>query len=314
MNKSFDFLAAVARNYYMDSMSQSEIAKKYNLSRPTIANILKECREKGIVEIRINDNSPFSSPVSQRLMGLYKLNTICVVPNETDYPLTLYQTCLHAARFISTLLVDRIRIGISWGTALYHTIRQVPKSDIVDGEVVPLMGGLGASALFYDGSELARILADKLNGRSFPFLSPLLVKTVQLKQLLLSEPGIRETVEKTKNLDLALIGLSSDQPEDSSTVHAGFLSSSQARQIYNEGSCGHLCGYHYDKQGKFMDIPINQRVVGIDTSSFLQIPRRIAVACGRQKSKAILAALRGELITDLFTDELTALQMLSICE
>ncbi|MDR1411288.1 MAG: winged helix-turn-helix transcriptional regulator, partial [Spirochaetaceae bacterium] len=214
MNKSFDFMAAVARNYYVDSMSQSEIAKKYNLSRPTIANVLKECREKGIVEIRINDSSPFSSPAGQRLMGLYKARTICVVPNETDYPLTLYQTCLQAARFLSTMFVDRIRIGISWGMALYHTIRQLPKSGIVDGEVVPLMGGLGASALFYDGSELARILADKLNGRSFPFLSPLLVKTIELKQQLLSEPGIRETVEKTKNLDIALVGISSDQPED----------------------------------------------------------------------------------------------------
>jgi DNA-binding transcriptional regulator LsrR (DeoR family) len=314
MNKSFDFLAAVARNYYVDSMSQSEIAKKYNLSRPTIANILKECREKGIVEIRINDTSPFSSPTGRRLMGLYKLHTICVVPNETDYSLTLYQTCLQAARFLSTLLVDRIRIGISWGTALYHTIRQLSKSGIVDGEVVPLMGGLGAPALYYDGSELARILADKLSGRSFSFLSPLLVKTTELKRLLLSEPGICETVEKTKNLDLALVGLSSDQPEDSALVRAGFLSPSEARQIYKEGSCGHLCGYHYDIQGKFMDIPINRRVVGIDTTSFLQIPRRIAIACGRQKSRAILAALRGGLITDLFTDELTALQMLSICE
>ncbi|MDR1129018.1 MAG: hypothetical protein LBL20_06875 [Treponema sp.] len=313
MNKSFDFLAAVARNYYIDSMSQSEIAKKYSLSRPTIANVLKECREKGIVEIRINDSSPFSSPVGQRLMGLYKVRTICVVPNETDYSLTLYQTSLQAARFLSTLLADRIRIGISWGTALYHTIRQLPRSGIVDGEVVPLMGGLGASALYYDGSELARILADKLNGRSFPFLSPLLVKTTELKQQLLSEPGLRETVEKTKNLDMALVGLSSDQPEDSALVRAGFLSSSQARQIYNEGSCGHLCGYHYDMQGKFMDIPINKRVVGIETAGFLQIPRRIAIACGRQKSTAILAALRGGLITDLFTDELTALQMLSLC-
>jgi DNA-binding transcriptional regulator LsrR (DeoR family) len=161
---------------------------------------------------------------------------------------------------------------------------------------------------------LARILADKINGRYFPLLSPLLVKTAELKRLLLSEPGIRETVERTKNLDLALVGLSSDQPEDSAIVRAGFLSSSQARQIYDKGSCGHLCGYHYDTEGKFMNIPINQRVVGIDIASFLRIPRRIGIACGRQKSKAILAALKGDLITDLFTDELTALQILSSCE
>jgi DNA-binding transcriptional regulator LsrR (DeoR family) len=60
-----------------------------------------------------------------------------------------------------------------------------------------------------------------------------------------------------------------------------------------------------------MDIPINQRVVGISTSDFINIERRIGIACGRQKAKAIHAALKGKLITDLFTDELTALQIIS---
>jgi DNA-binding transcriptional regulator LsrR (DeoR family) len=311
MNKSSEFLLEVAKHYYLDSMSQSEIANLYKISRPTVAGILKECREKGIVEIRINDNSLFSSETSCRLVERYGLNTACVVPNETDYPLTLYKTCLEAAGFLSSMLENNMRIGISWGTALYHTIRQLPKIALVDCNVVQLMGGLGASALFYDGSELARILAEKINGRPYPFLSPLLVKTAELKQALLSEPGIRETVEKTEMIDIALVGLSSDQPEDSALVRAGFLSSEEARRIFDAGSCGHLCGYHYDASGQFMDIPINRRVVGIDTSLFMKISRRIGIACGRQKALAIHAALKGKLISDLFTDELTALQILS---
>jgi DNA-binding transcriptional regulator LsrR (DeoR family) len=311
VTKSFEFLVEVARHYYLDSMSQSEIAAFYNLSRPTVANILKECREKGVVEIRINDSSPFSSEPGKKLSERFGLATVCVVPNEADYSLTLYKTCQEAAGFIASLFGDRMKIGISWGMALYHTIRQLPKKGLVDCEVAQLMGGLGALALFYDGSELARILAEKLNGRSYPFLSPLLVKTPELRQALLSEPGIRETVEKTRTLDIALVGLSSDQPEDSALVRAGFLSAEEARDIYEKGSCGHLCGYHYDSDGRFMDIPVNKRVVGIDIDSFLNIKRRIGIACGRQKSRAIYAALKGNLITDLFTDELTALQIIS---
>jgi DNA-binding transcriptional regulator LsrR (DeoR family) len=301
----------VAKHYYVDSLSQAEIADLYGISRPTVANILKECREKGIVEIRINDVSHFSSEPGKRLTDRFDLRTACIVPNEADEYLTLYKTCFEAAGFLASLLADRTRIGISWGVALYHTIRQLPKTAFVDCEVVQLMGGLGASALFYDGSELARILADKLNGRFFPFLSPVIVKTRELRQALIAEQGIRETMEKMDALDLALVGLSPDQPEDSTLVKAGFLSADEAKTVYEEGSCGHLCGYHYDNEGKFMDIPINKRVVGIDTSSFLAVKRRIGVACGRRKSKAIHAAIKGGLITDLFTDELTALQILS---
>jgi DNA-binding transcriptional regulator LsrR (DeoR family) len=311
MNKSFEFLVEVAKHYYLDSMSQSEIAGMYKISRPTVANMLKECREKGIVEIRINGTSPYTSETGRLLTDTYGLQTVCVVSNETDYPLTLYKTCLEAALFLSSVLCDRIRIGISWGTTLYHTIRQLPKASFEDCEVVQLMGGLGASALFYDGAELARILAERLDARFYPVLSPVLVKTRELRDALLNEPGIREALEKAQELDLALVGLSSDQPGDSTLVKAGFLSVPEAKGIYDAGSCGHLCGYHYDARGKFMDIPINNRVVGIGPEDFLNIKRRIGIACGKQKARAIHAALTGGLVTDLFTDELTALQIIS---
>jgi len=311
VNKSFDFLVSIAKNYYFDSLSQSEIAKKYNISRPTVAGILKECKEKGIVEIRINDSSPFSTPISVKFKTLYGLETACIIPNETDYSLTLNKICFQAAVFFSSLLRDSIHVGISWGTTLYHMVRQLPHLAVNDGEVVQLMGGLGASALFYDGFELTRTLSEKMNSRCYTFLSPLLVNSEELKEKLLFEPGIRETYEKTSTVDIALVGLSSDKPEDSALVRAGFLSLNEAQQIFEDGSCGHLCGYHYDSHGRFMDITINRRVVGINPEHFLRIKRRIGIACGEKKTKAIRAALKGRLITDLFTDEITALKILT---
>ena len=311
MNKSFELLVDLAKHYYIDSMSQSEIADLYKISRPTVANMLKECREKGIVEIRINDRSPFSSETGQLLMNKYGLETVCVVTQEDDYALTLYKACLEAAGFLSSVLKSRMKVGISWGTALYHIIRQLPQLGLEDCEVVQLMGGLGAAALYYDGTELARILSDKICARFFPVLSPLLVQSQKTRDALLREPGIHEALDKAKTLDLALVGLSSELPEDSALVRAGFLLPEEARQIYKDGSCGHLCGYHYDAEGRFMDSPVNNRVVGINPLDFLKIPRRIGVACGKQKARAIYAALKGGLLTALFTDELTALQIIS---
>ena len=139
MVKSFDLMVELAKRYYMESMSQSEIAALYNISRPTVANMLKECREKGIVEIRINDRSPFSTETGLILKNKFNLQTVCIVNHETDYPLTLYKICLETAGFLSSLLTNGMKIGISWGTALYHTIRQLPKLGLMDCEVVQLM-------------------------------------------------------------------------------------------------------------------------------------------------------------------------------
>ena len=311
MGKSFNLMVELAKNYYLDAMSQSEIAERYKISRPTVANILKKCRETGIVEIRINDKSPFNSETGQFLADKFALKTVCVVPQEPDYSLTLYKTCLELAGFLVSLFSDRMKIGISWGTSLYHTIRQIPKIGLEDCEVVQLTGGLGAAALYYDGAELARILADKIDAKCYPVLSPLLVQSQELRNALLQEPRIRDTLKKTESIDIALVGLSSDLPEDSTLVKAGFMSLKEAKQVYDEGSCGHLCGYHYNEEGSFMDSPINNRVIAISPEGFLQIKRRIGVACGKQKARAIHAALKGNCITDLFTDELTALKIIS---
>ncbi|MDR2662096.1 MAG: hypothetical protein LBC31_03765 [Treponema sp.] len=306
MNKTFDFLLSIAKSYYIDEMSKSEIAEVYKISRPTVASILKECKEKGIVEIRLNDNSPFSSPLSRQLMEQYGLQSASVIPNEKNDALTLTKTCYHASLFFASLLRDHLHIGVSWSNAVYHMILELAQSPINDGEVVQLIGGLGGSAVFPDGSELTRILASKLRARYFSLLAPLIVQSEDLRKSLLSERRIRETYERTKHLDIALVGISSDDPKESGLVRAGLVSSEEAFEIYSTGSCCDLCGYHYDENGCYMDIGANRRIIGIDPKDFLAIPRRIGIACGRPKAKAIRAALRGKLITDIFTDEMTA--------
>lgn len=312
--RSRDLLVEIARNYYIDEMSQADIARKHRISRPTVSNILKECRETGIVEIRIQDGSLFSGALGERIRDIFNLNQVLVVPGDADYPLTLTRTSSRAADFFASLLHDKIRVGISWGTALYQMIQHLSRSSIVDSQVVQLMGGLGVSETSYDGSELARALAGKLNGRYYPFLAPLIVQTPELKDMLLSEPGIRENLEKALDLDLALVGLSSNRPEDSALVRAGLISAREAQELTDQGAWGNICGHHYDAEGRFMDIPINHRIVGVDFFTFQNIPRRIGIACGRQKARALFAALRGGLITDLVTDETAALQILSLWE
>jgi DNA-binding transcriptional regulator LsrR (DeoR family) len=228
MYRSFDFLFAVAKSYYLDGLSKSEIALRYNISRPTVASILKECKERGIVEIRLNDHAPFVSPLSRELVEKYGLQSAFVIPNEKDENLTLIKTCRQAALNLVSFLRDRRRIGISWGNALYHMIQQLSQSPINDGEVIQLMGGLGGSAILPDGSELARLLAAKLEARCFTFLAPLFVRSETLKKSLLSEKSIKETYERTKYLDIALMGISSADPRESGLVRAGFISPEEA--------------------------------------------------------------------------------------
>ncbi len=303
MQRSKDFLVLIARRYYVDEKSQQEIADEFGLSRPTVSNILKRCRETGIVEIRIQDGSPRTTALGDDLRKQYGLKEVIVIPANTDDTSLLSRIGNEAASYTHSILRDGLQIGIAWGTTLYQMVHQMHDEQIDNACVVQLMGGFGALNPQYDGSELARDLSKKLHATYFPIQCPVLVKDTIVKELLLKEPGIRETLLRTVSLDVAFVGLSSNDPDKSSLVRSGFLSYEEAEEIQAAGAVGHLCGYSYDKDGNLMDISVNHRIIGIEFKDFLRIPDRVGVACGVNKAEAVRAALKGGLLTTLITDE-----------
>lgn len=75
------------------------------------------------------------------------------------------------------------------------------------------------------------------------------------------------------------------------------------------GAVGEIAGWAYDAQGVLLQKGTNNRVASVP----LEQPAHrlmIGVAGGEKKAEAILAALRGKLITGLITDEAAAQEIL----
>ena len=62
---------------------------------------------------------------------------------------------------------------------------------------------------------------------------------------------------------------------------------------------------HFDIEGH-TDFDMNRRVVALSLADLKHIPHDIAVACGVQKRRSILGALRGNYINVLATDSAAA--------
>ena len=304
-----DFLVSIARRYYIDEKSQQQIAQEFGLSRPTVSNLLRKCRETGVVQIRIQDGSPYATAVGDDLVRRFGLEHAIIVPATDDASL-MRSVGAVAADYTVGLLKDSIKVGIAWGTSLYHMVHQLPSERYKDASVVQLMGGFGVADPQYDGADLAREFSKRIHGRYYPLQCPVLVKNIMLKELLIKEPAIQEALQQAKSLDIAFVGICSNNPEQSAMVRAGFLSPKEAKEIQGAGTVGHLCGYSFDAQGKWMDISSNHRVIGIDFHDFLAIPHRVGIAYGLQKVEAIRAALIGGHLTTLITDEITAKHVL----
>ena len=311
MQRSRDFLVEIARRYYIDACSQQEIAKEYKLSRPTVSNILKQCREEGIVEIRIREGSAFSRGLGDRLRNRFGIREVIIVPSSGDSSAVLSRAGAEAAAFASGVIKDGMKVGIAWGTSLFQMVHQMKHLNVVDTSVIQLMGGLGASNPQYDGADLARELSKLLNARYYPLQCPVLVKSREVRDMLVSENGIQDTLQRTEDLDIAFVGLSSNDPDKSALVKAGFQTYEDAGDTQKAGAVGHICGYSYGSDGMMLELPVNRRIIGIEFNKLKTIPERVGIACGAEKAPAIKAALEAKLLSTLITDEEAALRILS---
>ncbi len=307
-----NLLIAVAKLYYEQGLSQLEIAEKFSVSRPTVSNLLKRCKEEGIVEIRIKESNSLLFALQQELQSVFGLRDVMVVPSHPDDSKTVEETGKAASEQLARTLRDNLRIGISWGATTYHAINSLNAPPRFKGvEVIQLVGAFGAVNHLYDSFELARTLANKLNGSYEIIQAPGVVSSVEAKELFLREPRIAAALEKARNADVALLSVSPDEPEFSSLVRAGFISREESEEIRRKGAVGHSCGIHFDINGNILPTQLNDRIVGICIEDLRRIPEVMLAACGSIKANAILGALRSGVFHTLTTDEAAALKILA---
>ncbi len=210
-------------------------------------------------------------------------------------------------------LRDDLVIGISYGTTLHETVHQlIVRKRLRNVQVVQLLLAMGSRDPTQDRFEVARTLSAKLDGAYRIIQTPLVVQNESLKEMLLAEPQIAEVMDLARSADIAVLGVSSNRPEISGIVRAGFLSAEESAKLYDDGAVGNVCGLHFDIRGRIIPLSLNSRTIALAPEDLRAIPVRIAVACGVRKANAILGAVRAGFANTLVTDTDAAINMLSL--
>ncbi len=302
-------LAHIAGLYYEQGLSQEEIAHIVKFSRSAVSRMLAEARECGVVEIRVHHPIIRSFSLEEALISRFETLQTAQVSRCTSmsYSQALRHLGAQAAQYLEGLVDDGITLGVSWGTAVYEVVNALhPPVHYPNLTVIQLIGALNSNNPEIDGPELARRIAWNYGGRYQLLPAPLIVGSSATRDALMDDRRVRQVLERAQHAEIALVGIGTVDPEMSSLVRAGFLTTHELSQIAARGAVGDVCGIHFDADGSILDIPINQRVVGIRPGDLKRIPIVIGVATGRSKTKAVLGALRAGLVNALFTDEATA--------
>jgi len=306
-------LADVAEMYFLEGLTQAEIAKKVGVTRSMVSRMLTEAREQGIVKIRIERKFKYNSSLQNELIRQFNLKDAVIYNGQPEsHDLYLVHLGRVGAKTVNSYLKDDIVVGTAWGTTLNATFKSLEVEPLRNTKIVQLVGAMGERSLEIDGHELVHYLVKKLNGEGYFLNVPYIVDKPETVDSLMSVQSVCETMEMMKECDLGLFGIGSVELDYSTFFNAGYLVLDEMKGLGVHGAVGNVCGLFFDIQGQPTAREFQRRSMTISKRDLIQIPTRIGIAGGSGKIKAILGALRGEYINVLVSDDVTAAAVLHL--
>jgi Transcriptional regulator, contains sigma factor-related N-terminal domain len=218
-----------------------------------------------------------------------------------DEQVSLNEIGYEAAKYLSTLIEEKMIIGLTGGSSIEKVINGY-KSDWVHFEnqeimVVPARGGLG-NKNEYQANTLAERLANKLGAKYQMLYTQDNLSQASIEELK-NEPNIKRILENITKLDVLLFGIG----QASVMANRRVLEQDEIDNILGKGAVAESFGYYFNKDGEIVH---EISTIGIDLDIFKKLKHVIAVAGGVEKTEAIIAISKLNPNLVLVTDELTA--------
>lgn len=296
-----ELLLKVAHYYYIEGLTQSQIAKRISLSRPTIVRMLQQAREDGLVEIRLTKDLPQTTLLESKIEKTFinkGLNEVIVVGAANDSPKEAVAKA--ASQYLKRVIRPQHLLGVGWSTTLSYVPAHFSPGQYNPKGIVQLVGSAGKipGANAY---EIAIKLGSTFDVPVEHMPTPAIVESKQIRDALMRDATIRHTMDFAPKCDIGLVGIG--EVSDSSTmIQTGYLKSQDLEFVAAKEGVGDILGHYYDINGQEIDTPWQDRIMGMSLKQLCQIDNVIGVATGKEKSLAVWGALHGGYINTLIVD------------
>lgn len=307
MSSRIDLLVEIATLYYEKGLTQTEIAKRKNLSRPTIAKLLQEAKDEGIVKITIQYKDSNLIMLQENIKQKYDLKNCLIASGKTeDTKAEVGKLC---ADFVENRL-DNIRyLGIGWGTTVYEYVNHASYHYFNNLTIIPLIGGFDFTEIKIHSNHLAFTLAQKYHCDVRYFYAPAITRTLEEKELFIQSELVESILNLGKNVDMAIVGVGN--PIKSSTYRKlGYIKEEDAKELEKHHSVGDIGATFFNEEGESIQTNISNRMIGITLHELKNVPELVVLATGVEKKPSIKALLKQNVIDHLIIDEALASNLL----
>ena len=300
----WQLLSAMARRFYLEDASKTELAEEFSMSRFRVARMLRQARESGVVTIEVNEPGDRREELSQELVEHLLLDECVVVKSGEDDEDNRRRLARVAAARIRKQVRSGDLLGLSWGRTLAAIGEHL--ADLPPCTVIQLTGTVG-NDLRQSPVEVIRRIAGRSSVDAVAIFAPLFAASEEAARVFRSDPAIRAALERYTDLSHAVLAVGSWDPPI--TQLGPLMTDADRTELAEEGTRAELAGIFLREDGSLVDAAVTRRRISVSVEELLATAHVLAVAGSVEKAPAIAAAARSGLITSLITDDRTAMAL-----
>ena len=343
-----------ASMYYVQGETMEVIAHHLGVSRSTVSRLLARARQEGVVRVSLVQPGGAGSLEGRMAQVFGVRTHIVPVREGTTEIHRLQQVASVAAAHMVDLIgalaeqggaegagapesggpegenrgaaggagrdvgAGGVVVGVAWGTTMSEVSAALPSRPVPGLTVVQLNG---ASDPMREGPSAGEVLSQmrmSLGARTISFPVPAFFDHVATREAMWSERSVKRVLSVARRASLAVFGVGAldalNGALPSQVYEGGHLTARDQAVLRRQNVVGDVCTVLLRADGSWRDVTLNARATGPTPAQLARIPRRLCVAAGTGKARALLAALRARTATDLIVDDATARAVLELAE
>ena len=336
-----------ASMYYVQGETMEVIAHHLRVSRSTVSRLLARARREGIVRVTLVQPGGAGS-LEGRMARVFGVRTHIVPVREGTTEIHRLQQVASVAAAHMVDLIEALAdsggsggrdvpgegayresrvqggggggvvVGVAWGTTMSEVSAALPSRPIPGLTVVQLNGASDPMREGPSAGEVLSHLRASLGARTISFPVPAFFDHVATREAMWSERSVERVLAVTRRASLAVFGVGAldalNGALPSQVYEGGHLTARDQAVLRRQEVVGDVCTVLLRADGSWRDVALNARATGPTPAQLARIPRRLCVAAGTGKARALLAALRARTATDLVVDDATARALLELAE
>jgi deoxyribonucleoside regulator len=311
-SNEMNLMLTVIKCYYEMGMNQEQIAKKEFISKSSVSRLIKKAIEHGYVTFQINYPVESIKILEEEFHRYFDVDKVFITPSYTeDHDIRLRYTCNSASADLYKIIKDGDIISVSWGTTMDQLASLLkPNANTKKNLKVVLMNGsIGGNISSTKSSQIVEKFAEVFNAEGYLLPAPLIVDKKEIAQTIINDSHVGYVMELAKKSELSVVSIGA-LTTDSVLTRRGAYSKVDYNEVLQLGAVGDIAGRCFDINGEKVSEQVNERTIGLTLEDIKSKPVRIGIGVGRKKARAIIGALRGKIINRIFTDEITAKEVI----